>query len=423
MNIAMISDLAAATGFGRVGRELARRWLDAGHDLRILGINFDGRPGAVRDALNLHKDADEIAAAVRRIDDDPVLSRALPASAGGDGMGFNLTGPFLRGEMTPDWAPDVAFVIADPQAAIQRFMLDQGASRTLPTFNYVPVEGTGLSPFWRRLWEHVQPIAMSEFGAREIGACLGRTDIPVVPHGINAAMYRITPKRPARTGDGKVLRSKADCKKALGWANRTVILRTDRNVPRKDYPAFFSIIRPILAAHPEVLVVIHCAPVDEGGAIAEWLAELPGAYDAGAGWQHSQIILTKAHDTFEGLSDEQLNILYNAADVYVSPAWAEGFGLTLAEAARCGVPVVATDFAAGPEAFGPGGIAVPPARIFPTLHGHRWSLPDIDAFSEAIETLLTDQALRERLGRAGEAYAARFDWDAAATRMLRVMGA
>jgi len=422
VNIAMISDLAAATGFGRVARELAKRWLDAGHDMRILAINFDGRGGAVRDALAQEKDADGIAAAVRAVDSDPVLSRAFPAALGGDGMGFNLTAPFLKGEMSPGWKPDIAFVIADPQAAIQRFMLDDRASTLLPTFNYVPIEGTGLSPFWRRLWQHVQPIAMSEFGAREIGACLGRDDIPVVPHGISEALYRITPERPATTGAGKVLLSKDDCKAALGWADRTVILRTDRNVPRKDYPAFFAAIRPVIDAHPEVLVVIHCAAVDEGGALAEWLAELPGAYDGGEGWKHAQVVLTKAHDTYTGISDAQLNILYNAADIYASPAWAEGFGLTLAEAARCGVPVVATDFAAGPEAVGPGAVLVPPARTFPTLHGHKWSLANVDAFSAALEALVVDKAERERLGALGEAYSAKFDWDVASLRLLKVMG-
>jgi len=422
MKIGLISDLAT-TGFGRVGRELAARWLTAGHEVRTLAINFDGRGGAVRDALAAEKTADEIADALRDVDDHPVLSGAIPASAGGDMMGFNLTAPFVYGQLTEGWKPDRLFVVADPQAAIQRFMLDGGASRTLPTFNYVPIEGADLSPFWRRLWEHVQPIAMSDFGARQIAQCLGRTDIPMVPHGIGPEFYRITPEHTATTRSGDVVTSKAEAKAALGWQGRTVILRTDRNVPRKDYPAFFAAIRPIIAAHPEVLVVIHCAPVDEGGAIAEWLAQLPGAYDHGKGWQHSQVVLTKAHDTYKGVSDAVLNIMYNAADIYASPAWAEGFGLTLAEAARVGTPVVATDFAAGPEAFGPGGIAVPPTKIVPTLHGHRWAYVDIEAFSAALEYLVTNPAKRIELGNAGEAYSARFDWDLAALQTIRLMEA
>lgn len=422
MNIGLISDLAS-TGFGRVGRELAKRWLDAGHDVRIIAINFDGRAGAVRNAVNAGKSADEIAAEVRAIDEDPVLSRAIPASVGGDAMGFQLTAPFVRGQLSNGWKPDRLFLIADPQAAIQRFMLDDGASLTLPTFNYVPIEGTGLSPFWRRLWDHVSPIAMSDFGRREIEACIGRDDVAVVPHGISDTFYRITPERTATTRQGGVVTSKQEAKAALGWQDRTVILRTDRNVPRKDYPAFFAAIRPIIAAHPDVQVVIHCAPIDEGGALAEWLAELPGAYDNGKGWQHSQVTLTKAHDTYRGVSDEVLNLMYNAADLYASPTWAEGFGLTLAESARCGLPVVTTDFAAGPEAFGPGGIAVPAARTFPTLHGHRWSLVDIDAFSEALEYLVTDAPARVRLGELGETYSRRFDWDVAALQTLRLMEA
>jgi len=422
VNIGLISDLAD-TGFGRVGRELAKRWIEAGHEVRIIGINFEGCVGPVRQALEANKTADEVADALRALDNDPVLSRAIPAAAGGDGMGFGLTAPFIRGQVTTDWKPDRLFLIADPQAAIQRFMLDEGAARTLPAFNYVPIEGTRLSPFWRQLWGHVQPIAMSDFGGREIGACLGRDDVPVVPHGISPDFYRITPEHPATTSDGTVLRSKADARKALGWEGKTVIFRADRNVPRKDYPAFFAALRPILSAHPEVLVVIHCAPVDEGGAMAEWLADMPGSFDAGKGYQHSQVLLTKAHDTYRGVTDAQLNIMYNAADIYASPSWAEGFGLTLAEAARCGTPVVTTDFAAGPEAIGPGGICVPPAHIYPNLHGHSWSVVDVDAFTAALETLITDPALRERLGAAGEAYSARFDWDTCASRMLEIMEA
>lgn len=420
MRIGLITDLAE-TGFGRVGRELAKRWLLAGHDVRILGINFEGRTGAAAMAVRADKSAEDIGRAVKEVDDDPVLSRAIPASIGGDGMGFDLTAPFILGQLIEGWKPERLFLIADPQAAVQRFMMDGGASGTLPVFNYAPIEGSGLSPFWRRLWQHVQPIAMSEFGAREIGACMGRDDVPVVPHGISPTFYRVTSKRPAVTRSGKKLRSKADCKAALGWTGRTVILRTDRNVPRKDYPAFFAAIRPIIAAHPEVLVVIHCSPVDEGGAIAEWLADLPGAYDLGQGWKHQQVLLTKAHDTYRGVSDEQLNIMYNAADIYASPSWAEGFGLTLAEAGRCGTPVVTTDFAAGPEAVGPGGICVPTARIVPTMHGHHWSIVDVPLFTEALERLVTSPELRTRLGDLAEKHTAKFDWDTAALTMLRLM--
>lgn len=420
MNIAMAGD-AADTGFGRVTRELAKRFIEAGHDVRLIAINWPGREGVAADAVRTGKSADEIHALLKDVEDDPVMSRAISAGIRGDGMGRNLTQPLLEGKLAKGWTPDRFLFIADPRAAIERLASDGGVCRLVKSFNYVPIEGEGLSPFWRIVWQSVEPVAMSRFGAQVLSELLGRDDIAVIPHGLSPAFYRITPEHPGATSKGEPITSKDEAKAHFGWQGRTIILRTDRNVPRKDYPAFMASIRPIVSTHPEVLVVIHCAPLDEGGLLPEQIAALPGAYDGGDGWQHSQVLLTRAHDTFKGLPEEELNLLYNAADIYASPSWAEGFGLTLLEAAACGVPVVTTGFGAGPEAVGAGAILVPPARVWPTLHAHSWSVVDVDAFSAALETLVSDPAERERLGALGEKHAAGFSWDKAALDFLRLM--
>lgn len=44
----------------------------------------------------------------------------------------------------------------------------------------------------------------------------------------------------------------------------------------------------------------------------------------------------------ETLSNEQMSVLYRAADCYVAPYRAEGFGMPVLEAAACGLPVIAT---------------------------------------------------------------------------------
>jgi glycosyltransferase involved in cell wall biosynthesis len=67
----------------------------------------------------------------------------------------------------------------------------------------------------------------------------------------------------------------------------------------------------------------------------------------------------------------------------------ESFGMTIVEAMHCGVPVVATDCPHGPGeiiADGQDGILVP-------LDG------DVDAYAEALKRVVTDGALRERLGK------------------------
>lgn len=426
MRLGLISDVALGTGFGRVAHELTRRWLEAGVDMRIVGINYRGPVGEVQSLMAKREDPDKVAAAYRAVLEDPVFDRTVPANVGGDPMGNDLTAPFVDGQMTNGWRPERVVVIADPRAMLDRMVQDQGALRRVRAYNYVPIEGSGLTPFWRPMWDTVAPVAMSDFGAREIGRVMGRNDVPVIRHGISDAFHPLTPETPSVTSKGVTVTSREQARELLQWTDRTVILRTDRNVPRKDYPAFFAAITPIIAEHPEVLVVIHCSPIDEGGVLHEWMANLPGAWNPGTsalGWRHGQVHLTAAHDTYKGLTDDQLNILYAAADIYASPTMAEGFGLTLAEAAAAGTAVITTDFAAGPEAVGPGALLVKPAAYVGTSHGHSWSIVDVPEFTRALDFLVRNPSKRAELGAAGAKHVKRLDWDAAAVEFLRVLEA
>jgi glycosyltransferase involved in cell wall biosynthesis len=419
MRIGTISDVAD-TGFGRVGRELNRRFLEAGHDIRILGINFDGREGAVGRALKKGGDGDDMKAAFESVALDPVLSRTVPAGIQGDGMGHNVTAAFVAGELVRGFVPERVLLVADPVAALERLATDQGTLGAVPTLNYVPIEGEGLSMFWRAIWRDVKPVAMSRFGQEQLATLLGRDDVPYVPHGISPSFYPVSPERPGVGKGDEPVTSREEAKRSFGWEGRTVILRTDRLVDRKAYPEYFKVIRRVIDVRDDVLFVIHCATEDEGGMMATLLADLPGAY-RDRGWRHSQVTLTRGHDTFRGMSDAQLNIMYQAADIYASTARSEGFGLTLAEAVAVGTPVVVNDFGAIPETVGEGGILVKPAGLQPTSHGHAWAIPDVPAFAQAILDLVDDEALRARVGAAGIAHAARFDWDMAAAAFLRLM--
>ena len=101
--------------------------------------------------------------------------------------------------------------------------------------------------------------------------------------------------------------------------------------------------------------------------------------------------------------------LLERASVVVAPCEREGFGLAAAEALAFGRPVVA---AAGGALLdlvtdGETGLLVPPR--------------DAPALRAAVERLLRDPELRERLGRAGRAFAReRFGWNAVIERTLEV---
>ena len=89
------------------------------------------------------------------------------------------------------------------------------------------------------------------------------------------------------------------------------------------------------------------------------------------------------------IEDERKVEAYSAADVFVVPSRWETQALVLLEATACGTPCVGFDVGGIGEVInaGPGGLIAP--------------AEDTDAFAASIATLLTDDALRDRLGRQG----------------------
>ncbi|HEX2500115.1 MAG TPA: glycosyltransferase family 1 protein [Methylomirabilota bacterium] len=103
--------------------------------------------------------------------------------------------------------------------------------------------------------------------------------------------------------------------------------------------------------------------------------------------------------------DADLPALYGGALAFAFPSLWEGFGLPALEAMAAGTPVVASNRGALPEVTGGAALLVDPAPR---------------AFAEALERLLTEPALRERLRLAGRARAAEFSWTRTARETLAV---
>ena len=419
MKLLLISDMAM-TGFGRVGRELASGLIAHGIDVRILAINWRGREGEVAAVLERGATAKAIHDRLDEVEADPLTPFMVPAGARGDGLGNNLTAACARGEVWRGWTADQIIVVADPRAFLHRITQDNGIMRAVPTFNYVPIEGGNLPAFDAALWQQVTPVAMSMFGKVELERLLA-TSVPYVPHGVSPGFHPVSSTRPGWY-QGNAVTSKDEAKAGFGWQGRTVLLRTDRLVVRKDYPGLFRSLGPVLAENPEALLVIHCALMDEGGMLPEILSTVPGAFHVDGKWQHPQIKFTQAHDTFRGLSDAELNVLYNAADIYVSPTMAEGFGLCLAEAAQVGIPVVTTDYAAGPEVVGPGALLAKARGYWINTYGIEWALVDEDDFAAKVRELIADPYKRQIIGEMGAKHVARYTWDRTVSGFLDLLG-
>lgn len=99
---------------------------------------------------------------------------------------------------------------------------------------------------------------------------------------------------------------------------------------------------------------------------------------------------------------------YLSADVFVLPSLFEPFGIVLLEAMAAGLPVVASRVGGIPEIVEDGatGILVQPG--------------DATALSLALETLISDPPLRQRMGQAGRRRAEKYSWEIIIPRIREV---
>ncbi|HPL64341.1 MAG TPA: glycosyltransferase family 1 protein [Syntrophales bacterium] len=111
--------------------------------------------------------------------------------------------------------------------------------------------------------------------------------------------------------------------------------------------------------------------------------------------------------TLPNVPDEELPVLYNAADVFVTPSLYEGFCLPVAEAMACGTPVFASNGGAIPEVLGEAGCLFDPSRL--------------NDFIDKIILIIADDELRQSMSMKGLSRVRQFSIELFAKRIASVI--
>lgn len=199
--------------------------------------------------------------------------------------------------------------------------------------------------------------------------------IEVIYNGVDAERFRIEPRDPKLVA-------------RYGIAGKRVLLSVGRLVPRKGIDRTIEAMPTLLARHPD----LHYLIIGDGP-YRETLQGMVAARGLGR-----QITFTGSVD------DDDLCAHYALCDLFVLPnrempdGDTEGFGLVFLEANACGKPVVGGRAGGVVEAVQDG------------LNGLLVDGHDVDSIIEAVERLLGDEALYERLRGGGLEIARRSSW-------------
>lgn len=310
-----------------------------------------------------------------------------------------------------DWRADMLITLKEPWAfnTIQNYAI-----------NFVPYAIIDHSPvsasITSRLHTAFKVLVPSRFAQRELKTA-GIDNTVYMPHGVRTDLYR------------PLEGHKEDCKKQwfLDPDDFTVLMVTMNRI-RKMNPRAFRGYKRFLELNPDVkshLLFWGDMQPRPGGEATEGpiglgvsdvgVNLLPEVMSLGLGepirWPDRSLI---AEGVPEWSGDDYVGgwdmvKLYNAADVLLFCTGGEGFGLPLIEAQACGVPVVTTDYAAGPEQVGEGLTVKADDYEIINTPGVRRALTSIDGMAEALTKIMN--ANRDKMARRARRFAERYSWE------------
>ncbi len=219
-------------------------------------------------------------------------------------------------------------------------------------------------------------IANSKYTARALAGHIDPKKVHVVNPGVQIAQYQ--------DAHEAGLRWRAE----QGFADKLIVLTVGRLDPRKNHAAVIQAVAELAPSWPKLVYVIA------GGEGRRWrrlpeLAKRLGVAD--------RVVFAGS------VSTETKIAMYGGCDVFAMPAVrdrsdVEGFGMVFLEASACGKPTLAGKEGGQSEAVvdGQTGLVVDGA--------------DPRQVARALERLISDTTLRQRLGQAGREHAQGFDW-------------
>jgi len=212
--------------------------------------------------------------------------------------------------------------------------------------------------------------AMSHHGEAQLRA-EGITNVTYVPHGVESSIYHPVDRVEAKAKFSEMFQR--DITKSFLVVSNSA----NKGVPnRKNVSGIMEAFAKFQKIHTDAVLYIHAEPL--GIYQGENLLLMAKYYGI-----ENNVIFPSQYYIICGLyNEEQLNIIYSAADVYFTLSRGEGFGIPLVEAQMTGTPVISTNHSSMIELNFTGWLV--DGLMYSFVPGTRQMIADTDKASRAL---------------------------------------
>jgi D-inositol-3-phosphate glycosyltransferase len=378
-----VGDLAAMTGFGRVGGGILPRLKDH-YEIVVLACNWHGDPCSEQELFKMY----------------PASNRFQHAPFGEERIR----------EIVEKEQPDVVCTLNDPWIVSDQYRRIEDLHQqkkfkfcgylTMDSYNWIG----GIDPHVNA-WDAL--ISFTEFGAYEFIKAGLRKPVTVIPHGLDKSVFYPMDKKEAR--------------KKLGLNEDSFIcFNGNRNQFRKRIDITISAFAKFAVDKPNAQLYLHMGLKDQGWDIMPLFAREMNKYGLDA---NNRIIMSVNSMQPPNVGVDLLNTIYNAVDVGINTCKGGGWELVNFEHAACRVAQVVPDHTSCKEIFDGYGKLIRCDHIdVDTNFGREMPCPSDDHLAELLTELYEDP--EELQGVADACYERAtdpsFDWETVAAEFHKV---